>query len=89
MDSTLQTVKYLTAFQTIYNDEIQFKTIPIINCYFEAFCIGNSTVICHNFFHQKKSKAYMYDVEQDKWSNINCDLGSNLFGPFCVKYYKR
>ena len=63
------------------------KTYAIKEWYFEAFCIGNSIVVYHHFMNLNASNVYMYDVDQENWSNIEYDLSNNLFGPCCIKYY--
>ena len=58
--------------------------------YFEAFCIGNNIVIFHHFpYDLTDSIVYLYDVNEEKWSNINCDFTKNLYRPNCLKYYKQ
>ena len=58
--------------------------------YFEAFCIGNCIVVFHHFqCDLKDSIVYLYDVEEEQWSNIDCGFTKNLYGQNFVKYYKQ
>ena len=58
--------------------------------YFAAFCVGNSIVVFHHYLHDLADWIiYLYDGEEKKWSNIDCGVTKNLYGPNCLKYYKQ
>ena len=58
-----------------------------INSYYNAFSVGNCIVVFHNFMTFTDTTIYKYDVCENKWSTINCDLLENLFDSSFVKYY--
>ena len=60
--------------------------------YFRAICIGSIIVVFHhsqktNNIHSNKSVLYMYNVNESKWSIVDCSYTKNCFVPSCIKYY--
>ena len=60
--------------------ESGLKKHEIKSWYFDAFCVDNSLVVFHNFYIQKSETIiYMYNVLEEKWSNVKCGFIKNLF----------
>ena len=56
--------------------------------YFDASSIGNYIVVLQNFKNPHiKKKVFLYDVEKEKWLNVNCDFTENMLQSNFVKYF--
>ena len=75
---------YSRKFTTIIS-EIKVSALELN--YFEAFCIGSNIVVFHHFSRSHKSVVYMYDVNELKWSTVDCSYTKEYFVPNCIKYY--
>ena len=65
-----------------------FSTLPSTKySYFQAVCIGSNVIVFHMIRDLAETKIYMYDVDKEIWSNVDCDFIKNLYGSSCVKYY--
>ena len=55
---------------------------------FFAFSIGNSIVVFQDFQEIfAETVVYLYDVDREKWLNVQCDFTKNLFHSSFVKYH--
>ena len=68
----------------IIKSEIKVKDIE--KHYTEAFCVGNSIIIFHHSL-SLKTVIYVYDINNCKWSEIDCSYIKNSFVLSCMKYY--
>ena len=53
--------------------------------YFDAFSIGNNIVVFKAAFTE--SSVYLYDVDKEKWLNVQCDFTKSMFHSSFLKYY--
>ena len=71
---------------TKFFSEIKIPFLPLCNFY--AFDIGNNIVVfqnCQGSF--EKTYIYLYDVEKEKWLNVQCDITKYMFYSSFVKYF--
>ena len=62
----------------------EIKVSSLERNYFEAFCIGSNIVIFNNS-GSYKSVLYMYDVNESKWSTVDCSYTKDYFVVSCIK----
>ena len=56
--------------------------------YFYAFGINNNILVFQNFLESlTETVVYLYDIDKEKWSNVQCDFTKNMFRSSFVKYY--
>ena len=65
---------------------INSEIFPILETwYYDAFSIGNNIVVFQE--HPTETAVYSYDVDKEKWLNVQCDFTKNIFESSFVKYY--
>ena len=69
---------------TIINS--QMKVSALVGNRFKAFCISSNIVVFY-LSDSHKSVVYMYNVNESKWSLVDCSYTKNYFVPSCIKYY--
>ena len=54
-----------------------------------AVCIGNYVIVFFGISSNKSNKTemYMYHVDKQVWSGVDCSFCKNLYGSNCVKYH--
>ena len=63
-------------------------TVPNMKSkYSMAACIGDYILVFHSYSSYDETTTYLYDVCENKWSNIKCDFTKNLFDLSIFKYY--
>ena len=56
--------------------------------YFYAFSIGNSIVVFQDFLEiYDETVVYFYDVDKEKWLNIQCNFTKKMYHSSFVKFH--
>ena len=68
------------------NINLEIKSTAFDKYFFRAFSIGPNIVI---FQHSEsyKSVIYLYDVNELRWSTVDCSYTKNYFVQSLIKYY--
>ena len=64
----------------------KFSNLSNLVSYCKAVSIGNYIIV---FFGLScnETNIYMYDVDKQVWSSVDCSFCKNLYGSNCVKYH--
>ena len=72
-------------FANIYS---KIKVSDIKKWYFYAYSFGNNIVVFQDFQEPlTETVVYLYESDNEKWINVQCDFTKNIFESSFVKYY--
>ena len=75
---------YTRKYTNIYS---KIKVSDIKEWCFYAYSFGKNIVVFQEFqIPFKATVVYLYDIEKEKWKNVQCDFTKNMFKSSFVKY---
>ena len=66
-----------------------FKLPTFTGSYCKAVGVGRHIIVILGIFVNNETEIYVYDVDKQTWSHVDCENCKNLYGSNCVKYYKQ